>query len=220
MTNQSSEWIRISCAALCRIEHQGKFLLLLNQNRRQKGVYQLGPIGGALRLYDLIRVRTAFHAVLENPTEPDLRLMLPQTMLPAFRDWFYTGEGRESSPFRELREELVDESHILSDLVPDDVYCHYQHTVENEQMTDRRGLTGRLTHYFLEIYDIQFKYLTHRRTLLYAGPETGAVWLPPQQLERPGHIITMDIDGARRDVRINAQLLVQPAERHETQGGV
>ena len=38
--------IRVSCAVLCRVEHEGRYLLLINDNRRRRGVYVLSPIGG------------------------------------------------------------------------------------------------------------------------------------------------------------------------------
>jgi hypothetical protein len=203
-----SQWIRVSCAALCRIEHLGKFLLLLNVNRRQKGIYRLGPIGGALQVFDRARMQ-AFSAVPEDPTESDLRLTMPHAALPAFREWFYTGDGRERSPFRELREELVGESKLLAALRPEDMDARYLWTVEEESLTDRRGQTGLLTHYFLEIYDIKFKTSATLGPLLSAAPDSGAIWLTAEQIERESSI-QLDVDGALRDVRIRGKLLVQP----------
>jgi hypothetical protein len=210
-----SEWIRVSCAALCRIEHLGKLLLLLNLNRREKGIYRLGPIGGALRLFDLDRL-AAFGAVSEDPAQEDLRLTIRPAVLPAFREWFYTGEGRERSPFRELREELVCESKLLPALAPEDVDCRYLWTVEEESLTDRHGQTGLLTHYFLEIYDIKFRTNAVLGPLLIAPPDSGAVWLTVEQIKGQ-RTIPLDIDGQRRDVRIRGDLLVRPPQPHDGQ---
>jgi hypothetical protein len=171
--SESSDWIRVSCATLCRIEHLGRLLLLLNANRREKGLYRLGPVGGALQMFDLARL-SAFNASLEDTSSGDLRLAMPRTALPAFRDWFHTGEGRERSPFRELREELVNESKLLAALEPDDVDCRYLWTTEEESLTDRRGQTGLLTHYFMEIYDIKFKTSATLGPLLSAGADSAA----------------------------------------------
>lgn len=203
-----SERIRISCAALCRIEHLDKLLLLLNLNRREKGIYRLGPIGGALRLFDRTRL-AAFGAVSEDPLQEDLRLTMPPAALTVFRDWFYTGNGRERSPFRELREELVNESKLLSALVPEDIDCRYLWTVEEEGLTDRHGQTGLLTHYFLEVYEIMFKTSATLGPLLAAPPDSGAVWLTVEQIESQ-HTIQLNIDGQRRDVWIRGDLLIRP----------
>jgi hypothetical protein len=210
-----SEWIRVSCATLCRIEHLGKLLLLLNLNRREKGIYRLGPIGGALRLFDLDRL-DAFGAVPEDPAQEDLRLTMPPAALPAFRAWFYTGEGRERSPFRELREELVCESKLLPALAPEDVDSRYLWTVEEESLTDRRGQTGLLTRYFLEIYDIKFKTSAALGPLLVAPPDSGAVWLAAEQIESQ-RTIPLVIDGQRRDVWIRGDLLVRPPKPRDGQ---
>lgn len=206
----SHDLIRISCATLCRIEHQGRFLLLLNANRRQKGTYQLGPIGGALRLLDLDRL-AAFEARPETLGSDDLRLTLPRRQLDAFRAWFATGEGRERSPFRELHEELVSEAGLLPALRPEEVDCRYLWTVEEEALTDRRGQTGLLTHYFLEIYDIRFKTSKALGPLLAAPADSGAVWLTAEQIAHQ-RVIELDIDGTCRDVRIRGELVLHPPE--------
>jgi hypothetical protein len=208
VTVDASDLIRVSCAALCRIEHTGKFLLLLNANRRQKGIYRLGPIGGALRVYDLDGLKR-FDAALEEPSQEDLRLTMHHTALPAFHDWFTTGEGREQSPFRELREELVHESRLLPALVPEDVDCRYLWTFEEESFTDRRGQTGMLTHYFLEIYDVRFKTSAALGPLLVAPPESGAVWLTADQIEHQT-MVRLEIDGEPREVRVRGDMLVRP----------
>jgi hypothetical protein len=204
---ESSTVIRVSCASLCRIEHLDRFLLLLNANRREKGLYRLGPIGGALQVFDVGHLKR-FNASLENPASGDLRLTLPVSALPVFRDWFYTGEGRERSPFRELREELVGESRLLAALRPEDVDARYLWTTEEESFTDRRGQTGLFTHYFMEIYDVKFKTSAALGSLLSAPPNSGAVWLTAAQI-RHQTTIQLTIDGATREVRIRGKLLIE-----------
>jgi hypothetical protein len=205
-----SEWIRVSCAALCRIEHVGRFLLMLNSNRREKGVYVLSPIGGALSLFDPLRL-VEFGAIPEDPNSADLRLTMRRTLLPDFRDWFSRGEGRERSPFRELQEELVVESRLLRELEPEDVTCTYLWTVEQESFTDRQGQTGLLTHYFLEIHDIKFNTEAALGPLLVAPEESGVVWLPAEQIDQPG-TIQLRIDGALREVHLHGQIVLHPPQ--------
>ncbi len=205
------QWIRISCATLCRIEHAGLgFFMLLNQNRREKGIYQLSPIGGALH-FDDDAILKRFDARPESAVDPELRLMLPVDNLPAFRHWFYTGQDRESSPFRELHEELVIESKVLPTLTPDDVTCKRLWTVENEQFTTRKGQTGLLTHYFLEVYAIGFTRTSILGQLISAPHETGARWLSRAQVasEKP---VTMFIDGEERQVRVRGKVLLDPPD--------
>lgn len=213
-SSSQSEWIRVSCAALCRIEHVGRFLLMLNRNRRAKGVYVLSPIGGALRLYDP-RPLVEFGAIPEDANSADLRLTLRTSLLPDFRDWFSRGEGREQSPFRELREELVTESGLLPDLKPEDVTGTYLWTVEEETFTDRQGQTGLLTHYFLEIYDIKFNTAAALGPLLVASEESGAVWLPAEQIDQQD-TIQLSVDGALREVRLNGQIVLRPPQADTT----
>ncbi len=56
MENENT-WIRVSCASLCRIEHENRFLLILNAKKKKKGTYMLAPIGGGVELFDKDRIR-------------------------------------------------------------------------------------------------------------------------------------------------------------------
>jgi hypothetical protein len=207
---EHAQRIRVSCASLCRIEHQGRYLLLLNSNRRGKGIYILSPIGGALAYYNPARLAD-FDAIPEDPTGSDLRLSLPLDRLDAFRQWFASGHERERSPFRELHEELVTESGLLPALTPDDVDWWHLWTVEEESLTQRQGQTGLLTHYFLEIFGVKFKTAATLGPLLAAPPDTGVAWVTAQQIEARG-TLTIDVDGALREARINGMLLLAPPE--------
>ena len=120
------ETIRISCAALCRIQIDGKFLLEINKNRGNV----LTPIGGALEFEEVGRI---FLARIEAQFEKgmDLRLTIPASNVDSFRAWFERKEYRETSPLRELREELIDEHRILpswaGDLAEPDFLCRIEH---------------------------------------------------------------------------------------------
>jgi len=206
-----SEWVRGSCAALCRIEHVGRYLLLLNRNRRRKGLYTLSPIGGALQLDD----PTALEALgvrFEDPDARELRFMLPMSQLDAFRAWFHRGEGRERSPWRELYEELVEESRLLAALQPEDVRITPLRVEEDEGYTERQGQTGLFTHYFFEIYDVKFLRAATLGPLLAAPAESGAVWVTEEQL-RTGRPLRLHFDGAERLVQVKGQVLLPPHDR-------
>lgn len=205
--------IRVSCASLCRIKVGQRFLLLLNRNRRSKGIYQLSPIGGALEVTDLDFL-ALFGATPENPDEPDLRFTMPHRMLGTFRQWFYSGQGRETSPFRELYEELVAETGLLTGLTPNDITCTRLDTVERAENTNRRGKTGVFTHYFLEIYDITFS--SHRALgrLLSAPPDSGACWLTAGQIVA-GTPVELVVDGEKRPVTVRGSVILTEADRAE-----
>lgn len=200
--------IRVSCAVLCRVEHAGRYLLLINDNRRRRGVYVLSPIGGALTYYDadpLLELGAEF----EDPTTQDLRLTLPVEALGAFREWFYSGVGRERSPFREIHEELVQETKLLPMLLPREVEYHWLWTAEQEALTGRMGQTGVLTQYFLEIYDVTFTSARALGPLLDLPPESGALWTTPELIVDCAHV-QMDVDGERRAVRVNGLAVLRP----------
>lgn len=200
--------IRVSCAVLCRIEHEGRYLLLINENRRRRGIYVLSPIGGALTFVDpdyLLEIGAQF----EDPNTNDLRLTLPLSALDLFRQWFYLGKGREQSPFRELYEELVLESRLLPVLTPRDVTWRRLWTTEEEGFTGRLGQTGILTHYFLEIYDVAFDSPRALGSLLDLPPESGALWASSDLIDDCA-TVAMEVDGAPRDVRVNGFAVLHP----------
>jgi len=197
--------LRVSCAALCRIVHQGRYLLVLNQQRRRWGRYVLTPVGGALTLTEPERL-AAFGARPEDPAAADLRLYLPAGALPGFRAWFHSGQGRERSPFRELYEELVSETRLLPALEPDEVSVKLLRTIERREPTDRHGAAGPLTHYFLELYDVRFTSARALAALPDPAPDSGAVWLTSAQIA--GGALRLAVDGALRDVTVRASLLL------------
>lgn len=143
------ETIRVSCAALCRIEIDGKFLLEINKNRGDV----ITPIGGALEFYENARpFLESLGAEFQNGN--DLRLIIPKTSLPAFREWFVRNEDRETDPLRELREELIDEHGVLPSWPEGELKMSYLRLVEIEEATTRVDQQGRLTHYFYEIFSV------------------------------------------------------------------
>lgn len=201
-----SDWIRVSCAVLCRIKHLDRYLLLLNANRRQKGLYILSPVGGALAV-DNPTIFQRWSAIPESPDGRDLRCLMPLVRLDEFRQWFIAGVERERSPFRELHEELVTESRLLTALEPDDVRFDFVRMREEEQLTQRSGQTGLLTHYFQEIYDITFTSWRVMGALLAAPLDSGALWVDEAQV-RTGAALRMEIDQEERDVLVRASVLL------------
>jgi len=144
------ETIRISCAALCRIEIDGKFLLEINKNRRDV----LTPIGGAL---EFVKNGQNFLSSIDAQFEKgiDLRLTIPASNVDAFRAWFERKEHRETSPLRELREELIDEHQVLPSWSGDLAEPIFLRRIEHEEETSRKDRIGALTRYFYEIFEVK-----------------------------------------------------------------
>ncbi|GAB4420820.1 MAG: hypothetical protein Kow00106_17500 [Anaerolineae bacterium] len=206
VTENNDDWLRVSCAALCRIPQAGRYLLVLNHERRQRGEYVLTPLGGALAFTDVAPL-LALGARLEDPASPDLRLYLPGSVLPRFRAWFASGHGRECSPFRELHEELVTETRALPALSPDDMAVIALRTVERRESTTRFGAGGPMTHYFLELYEVRFRTDALYRLLHVPTPDSGLVWLTQAQIA--SGTWRMAVDGQLRDVSVRATVLFE-----------
>ena len=205
-----SSMMRISCASLCRIEIDDKYLVLLNRNRRQKGIYQLSPVGGAIEIDDW-SVLGHLNLNPEKPSSSDLRFFLDVDKIEAFRSWFYKRQDREVSPFRELYEELVEESGALFNLKRDDVAIRYLHSVEDRKQTLRKGLTGQFTHYFFEIYAVSFRSMDVILRLKTTPPNAGIVFLTADQM-RQGASLKISFDGKVRTVSLNTEYLFAEGE--------
>ncbi len=187
---------RVSCAALCRIrDGRGRYLLGLNADRRAQGLSIYMPIGGALRWLDPTPL-ASFVAVPENDDTHDLRLFIDPTRIERFRAWFLTRSGRETSPFRELREELVEEFAVLPALRPVDLRMNFAGIYETEAVTGRGASAGVPTRYFQDIFDVTFTVEAHRVALETLDPQTGLRWFDEADLRRGAAA-----DGARIDGR-------------------
>lgn len=103
--------IRFSMSYLYRIEVDGKYLLVKNNNY---GHFQL--VGGKYKILEGTRtmLRKKFGAV-DDPKLPnsglmkdDFALFIPASKAVKFLDWFNKGVDREVSHWREFYEELID----------------------------------------------------------------------------------------------------------------
>ena len=201
------QYIRISAAALCCIHdpQTDQFLLGLNKNRMMKGYKILTALGGALEVDNLTTLKK-WGGLPQNDQSQDLRFLLPFGQLEDFKAWFYERKDREISPLRELREELVDEYDALPRLMDTDVRIDHALTVEREQLTDRKGSTGMLTHYFLEVYRVTMLNQAHWQTLQYIHPDTGLYWVTREHINEREMVEDGDI------IQVNAGLMIQALE--------
>ena len=170
--NSNPETIRISCAALCRIEIDGKFLLEINKNRGDI----LTPIGGALEFRDEAR---PFLQTLGADFQKgkDLRLVIPVESIPEFRKWFLSKSGRETDPLRELREELIEEHRVLPAWSAEEPELSYLRLAELEEPSTRKDQVGVLTQYFYEIFSVRLPQEVERACVQAASSPTGTLHL-------------------------------------------
>jgi len=192
---RSADRQRVSCAALCRInDADGRYLLGLNKNRLAQGREIYMPLGGALE-YHAPDLLARFDATPEAPDSQDLRLFMAQTRIPAFRDWFLTRQERETSPLRELVEELVDEFAVLPALLPGDIAARYLRTYEGEATSGRSVSYGAWTHYLHEVFDISFVNPAVLDALLTVPPASGLRWVSEADIVRGASDDGTAVDG-------------------------
>ncbi len=143
--------IRVSAAGLVRIKIDEKYLLVLNKGalKIDKKVYT--PFGGALEFYESSRVLLeSLGAKFEKGT--DLRFKIPEENLEGFEDWFYQRIGRETIPYRELREELVIEENVFL-VFPENISLQYVKDARERSVLDRDGVN---TQRYFEVYQAYF----------------------------------------------------------------
>jgi len=154
-TPTAENGVRISASILARIVIDDRYLLVLNKRRRVAGRRVYTPVGGAIMLDEaarpfLLGIGAAFE------TGANLRFMLPIDNVPAFEAWFHRREGRETSPYRELREELVEEEGVLDVLPEGSIRVTFLGFAKQRAITDRPGCEGLLTYRFYEVHDVGF----------------------------------------------------------------
>jgi hypothetical protein len=148
--------VRVSVAALLRVEHDGIYVLVHSPLR--PNVY--GPFGGAAKYRPAARprldaLRFQEERRVDERMEHDLRGFLPFSALTAFARWLATGENHESATEclrRELVEELAEVGH------PDlSTNVHEIHFNRVRKVVDGpRKVSGRDYHQirFLEVWDL------------------------------------------------------------------
>lgn len=112
--------IRISISYLYRIKVDGLYLLI-----KGKRFNTYIPVGGvykyadsAKRHLDQLGILTDDLIPVDDSSKNDLRVRVPGKNLVAFFQWFESGESRETSPWREFWEELVDEGLVSASAFP------------------------------------------------------------------------------------------------------
>jgi hypothetical protein len=160
------EYVRVSAAGLSRIKINDKYLILRNIGQFEIGVTRYSPFGGALSFDESSREFLEENGAVFEREDNDIRLDIPAQNYSIIKEWLDTRQGRETSPFRELQEELVDEKpHILESLVESDVCISYRGVTFDERKSRKPEANDKLTKYYFEIYDVKFSEDVERRIL-------------------------------------------------------
>jgi len=148
------EKIRISAATLVIIKLDDKYLLALNKTRSKAGIKVFTPLGGNLKFNKSAKL---FLVSLGAEFEQNngLRLSMPKKNLSKFEQWFKKKVQREITPYRELKEELVDEIKVFDKLPRHAVKFKFIQTKKERRITDRPGQKGKLTQRYFEIFEVK-----------------------------------------------------------------
>tara|TARA_Y100000310_G_C20512556_1_gene729578 strand:+ start:350 stop:949 length:600 start_codon:yes stop_codon:yes gene_type:complete len=150
-----NDLIRVSAANLAKISLDNKFLVALNKSRLKKGIQVYTPFGGAIEFSgNAGQYLQSLGANFEKGN--DLRFIFSKDKLEEFEAWFNTKQDRETTPYRELQEELVKEEKVLNALEESALTMQYLGTSKETATTDRPGQEGQLTQRYLEIFDVGF----------------------------------------------------------------
>lgn len=153
--------VRISAASFCRIKDaEGKLALLVNHSRAKKGITVLSPIGGGLEAtqegIDMIKdLLDVDESTFEKGN--DLRFRMPGSNINKFREWFLSKQQRESTPHREIDEELIDETGLLDSEDLKDIQCGEVSYATELADFNPQGIKDLKSLRILEVFDVKFK---------------------------------------------------------------
>jgi len=187
--------IRVSIICLCIIRNQAaQYLLGVNENRRHREYQVLMPLGGAYYHDAESGIR---HWILnyEKPDSLELRFTSRVENLPQIEQWFLSRKERETTPLRELYEELVLEYKVLPTLSASHVEMKFVGNVIRDRITDRTGAEGKITHYLIELFEVNFVANIFEKAMLSDKPESGLFWVTTEDIKRRFlHNSTLQID--------------------------
>lgn len=178
--------VRVSCSSLVRIGLDGKILVVVNHDSAQEGRRVYTPFGGVLAAdSEGARYLTERLGCTFEGEDTDLRLRVDKQRLRSFEEWFFSYTGRETSPHRELEEELVDEENVFVSL-PESAYTLGSRiAVEERKITDKPGQAGQMTQRYFEVWGLRFSepYAAQVRKHL-ARPDTQLLLATTQEIRQ------------------------------------
>ncbi|HLF53756.1 MAG TPA: hypothetical protein VI544_01115, partial [Candidatus Nanoarchaeia archaeon] len=143
------------------------------------------PFGGALYASKDSLVLLEEMGAQDFEKGNDIRFTMPRQNLSIFEDWFRTRTGRETTSYRELYEELVEEQSVLDDF-PESAISQevlFKSCIEETHHPDRPGAKGLPTRRYLEVFEVQFADNYSKRI-----EDASHLQLPAVYLARPEEI--------------------------------
>ena len=191
------ETVRVSCAQLIRIR-QGNMFLLVPSSRIE---YQMQPPGGVLRalrdglvFLESINSHQGDDYAVSKKDEGDLRIHIPAKNLVKFLRWYASGKGRETSPEREFREELLDSQILNPTLFGSPALQRYATKITGPQFSRHFGCWEVLIHEFYSL-DVSEGEADALRGMQGSENCAGAVgtdakfaWFTPQEIGSGGRL--------------------------------
>lgn len=108
-----------------------------------------------------------------------------------------------------MREELVDETGLLNDLQPKDLEARFIGITEDERITQRAGVFGSLSHYFLEIFETKIvSDKIYDELVSKVGSSEWLFLLSREQIEQERSFSAL-IDGQIREVVVSGRIMFQ-----------
>lgn len=180
--------IRLTIAYLYRIEVNGKYLLV--KSNRIANTYQ--PVGGVYKYYnpEAKQELDCMGAITDNKidnddvSECDLRLnLLNRKKIGTFLKWFFKGEERESDPWREFYEELVDTGILPAQEFG---YIHYQLVGQQFEPIHRDNFFNVDTFKYADIFIPKFVTYQQNEEIkkLLTVNSTEYIWVTQQEIKQ------------------------------------
>jgi hypothetical protein len=203
--------MRVSMAYLLQIRIDGEYLLVYHSGRK---VYQ--PVGGVYK-YNPVAVESLLESfsmardkdsVVDNG-QYDLRLYLyKRRKLLAFLNWFSKDSDRESDPWREFYEELVEPGILHSKIFYYIDYNKKRSVIEPIYFDEYRKID---TFYYADIFELNWTNEEQLRDMrrLMKSTDTRYVWASSSDIERGYKIV----DGVKQVIASNTWKIVHNCKR-------
>ncbi len=129
--------VRFSCAYLFRIEINGKYLLVKDEQGRN--TYQ--PVGGVYKytandFFSFTQAEQCTRLGTDSDLDNDLRIVLPRNRVNAFEKWYHREKGRETvcDLHREFQEEIINRIQSINPKIFETIsYVHCGEHTEAEK---------------------------------------------------------------------------------------
>ncbi len=148
--------MRISCVAYARLlGPNSTYAVLVNKGRLTRtGERMLTPIGGALKYEPgaLAFLKGIGADNWENGN--DLRFTVPDSRVSDVIAWFGKRRGRETSVLREFREELIDETGILTPTDLDGAKARFVRFARHDSESTRSDVPQKQTVRLIEVHSV------------------------------------------------------------------